>query len=137
MTAQAGDRLLLDDKDCELYAYPELPPHHPRVIERTELEARAAFGASWIFSTGCWRRYCARWAIRGDRLYLDGIDGIYRLDGEDPLFASWVTTTLRIPQGEMLCYIHLGDSIFERDLVIDIKKGHGGGALRGRQLVLC
>ena len=123
MTAQIGDRLLLEGKDYSLATCPSMPWHHARFRKLTDKELASTSGGR-VFSTACWRRYVAHWAIRGDRLFLEEIEGIYRLDGESPLFADWVTETLQVPQGPMLSYVHMGfGSIFERDLFLNVKMG--------------
>jgi hypothetical protein len=75
------------------------------------------------------------WEIKGSRLYLRGISGTYE-DGSpatlesifpgfpDRVFAHWYSGTLRIPQGEMLKYAHMGwASVYERDLLIEVADG--------------
>ena len=45
-------------------------------------------------------------------------------DSPDRVFAHWYSGTLRVPQGEMLNYVHMGyGSTFERDLLIEVKQG--------------
>jgi hypothetical protein len=123
MTAQIGDRLRLDGQSYSLATCPALPWHHARLVKLTEKEA-APESRLLIFSTACWRRYVADWSIHDDRLYLEKIDGLYRLDCEAPLFADWVTETLRVPQGKMLSYVHMGfGSIFERDVFLNVRMG--------------
>ncbi|MFM8509872.1 MAG: hypothetical protein ACKOCU_06045, partial [Betaproteobacteria bacterium] len=40
------------------------------------------------------------------------------------VFAHWYSGTLRVPQGELLKYRHMGwASTFERDLLIDVEDG--------------
>ena len=40
------------------------------------------------------------------------------------VFADWFNGEIRIPQGELLQYIHMGyESIFEKDLILKFKKG--------------
>jgi len=46
------------------------------------------------------------------------------LKKNEPIFASWFSGILRIPRGELLCYIHMGfGSVYERELLIKIVKG--------------
>ncbi|MBN2078201.1 MAG: hypothetical protein JW838_04505, partial [Spirochaetes bacterium] len=72
----------------------------------------------------CWRKYIATWEIREGRLYLVSIDGVYRLTGEGPLYADWVSGILRVPRGRMTRYVHMGfESRYEKELVITIEKG--------------
>ncbi|MCK5691146.1 hypothetical protein KAI87_17815 [Myxococcota bacterium] len=48
-------------------------------------------------STACWRRYIASWEIRDDKLFLSGLEGRFQLEGEEAIFAEWVSKTLEIP----------------------------------------
>jgi hypothetical protein len=124
MTAQIGDRLVVDGQDVTLMGCPALPWHHPRFHKLSKAEALELCRGRLIFSTACWRNYVADWHIDGGRLHLDRITGIYRLEGEEPLFADWVTETLRIAGGERLAYVHMGfGSVFEEDLLLDVQKG--------------
>jgi hypothetical protein len=113
MTAQAHERLILEGKETSMAFCPPLPDH-PRVIP-TE---------NRILSTGCWRGYIGTWELKDGKLYLVSIKGGYRLDGDAPLFADWVTAVLRIPEGEMLHYVHMGfGSVFEFENHIKIENG--------------
>jgi len=75
------------------------------------------------------------WDIQDSRLYLIDIAGSYE-DGSpatleslfpgfpDRVFAHWYSGTLRVPQGELLKYRHMGwASTFERDLLIEVEDG--------------
>jgi hypothetical protein len=45
-------------------------------------------------------------------------------DFPDRVFAHWYTGTVRIPQGKILQYVHMGyGSTFERDLMLEIERG--------------
>lgn len=42
----------------------------------------------------------------------------------EKVFAQWYSGTLRIPQGELLKYVHMGyGSTYERDLLLDVQWG--------------
>ena len=42
----------------------------------------------------------------------------------DRVFAHWYTGTLRVPQGKVLKYVHMGyQSTFESDMLIDVERG--------------
>lgn len=95
--------------------------------------------------TALWRGYMGTWEIREHRLYLIGLKGTLKggastsleafLPGvlsleaffpgfPDRVFAHWYSGNLRIPQGEMLKYVHMGyGSAYESDLIISIEKG--------------
>jgi hypothetical protein len=52
------------------------------------------------------------------------VDQIYRITGETPIFADWVTAVLRIPEGEQLHYVHMGfGSVYEFERHIKIVDG--------------
>ncbi len=85
--------------------------------------------------SGCIRGYEGTWEISDGKLYLIQLSGITKA-GEtvnletlfpgfpERVFAAWYTGTARLPQGEMLEYIHGGyASIYERDLFIEFDKG--------------
>ena len=85
--------------------------------------------------TALWRRYVGTWEILGERLYLIGLDATFE-DGTkvdlstlfsgypERVFAHWYSGKLRLPQGELLQYHHMGyASTYERDLFITIVQG--------------
>ena len=124
MTAQIGDGLRLDGQPAQLMGCPALPWHHPRFRKLSEAEAREVSKDSLIFSTACWRNYVADWRINNGKLYLERITGIYTLDGEELLFADWVTETLRISRGARLAYVHMGfGSVFDKDVLLEVRMG--------------
>lgn len=86
--------------------------------------------------TACWRGYVGKWKIEDGYLYLVSLHKCctsepktFPLDGvnpewKSPVKATWFTGTLRIVQGKMLNYRHMGfQSQYERDLFIEIKAG--------------
>ncbi len=122
MTAQVHEDLLLEGRRTSMTTCPPIPAEHPR-IECT---------AAPPLSTACWRGYVGQWEIREGRLYLLGVEGRYRLLGEEPLFAAWVSGVLTIPAGAMLQYVHMGfASVFEQELHLEIEEG----AVRRARLV--
>lgn len=124
MTAQIAETLLWEGAPVALFSCPPLPLHDPRLRERTADEAEDAPAASYYHSTACWRGYVATWEIREDRLWLLEVRGRYILEGDTPLWAAWVTATLRVPQGELLHYCHAGFlSVYEEDLLIEVVAG--------------
>ena len=85
-------------------------------------------------STACWRGYFGIWELRDKKLfiiklqaYLEGykeVDLNYLFPGKNEIFADWFSGEIRIPQGEMIQYVHMGyESIFEKDLILKFKKG--------------
>ena len=83
-------------------------------------------------STGCWRGYLGFWELRDKKLFIvklivtkdTQVDLNYLFPGQNEVFADWFSGEIRIPQGEMLKYVHMGyQSIFEKDLFLKFKKG--------------
>lgn len=61
---------------------------------------------------------------REDALYLAAVEGLYALQGEEPLLADWISETLRIPCGKVLFYRHMDFmTVYEEELFITIEKG--------------
>lgn len=118
MTAQTPELLLLDGVRRDMTYCPPLPDREPRIVT---VEAEVG---SPLNSTACLRGYRGSWELRDGRLYLAKLEGSRRLLAEEPIFADWVTGTLRLPEGEELRYVHLGfATVFERELEIDIEQG--------------
>ena len=85
--------------------------------------------------TALWRGYVGTWEIINDRLYLVELQGELK-SGQDAdletvfpgygerVFAHWYSGVIRLPQGKMLKYIHMGyGSTYERDLLLNFEKG--------------
>ena len=85
--------------------------------------------------TALWRGYVGRWELLNDRLYLVGLSGTLE-DGTEatlasifpdyPLrvFAHWYSGEVRMPQGNLLNYVHGGyASTYERDQFITFDRG--------------
>ena len=81
--------------------------------------------------TALWRGYVGTWEIINDRLYLIELHGELE-SGQDAdletvfpgygerVFAHWYSGVIRLPQGKMLEYIHMGyGSTYERDLLLE------------------
>lgn len=125
MTAQIGEQLLYDGRETTMCAEP--------------LEDYFAFGGRKpefaATSSALWRGYVGTWEITHDRLYMVALAGTLKDGTEasletifpgypDRVFAHWYSGTLRIPEGRLLEYIHMGyDSTYERDRIIEIEKG--------------
>jgi hypothetical protein len=125
MTAQFSELLLLEGKQQALCSYP-LASYFALGGESV------AFQAS---STALSRGYVGTWEIHDQRLYLTRLQG--SLQDESPVsletvfpgysqrvFAHWFSGTLRLPQGQLLHYVHGGfGSCYEQDLLIDVMRG--------------
>lgn len=86
-----------------------------------------------LFSSACWRGYRGRWEMTEDRLYLmellacHGDRSVWHEflpNEEPPLPADWYSGILRIPQGKLLQYVHMGfASVHEEDLYLVLVEG--------------
>lgn len=123
MTAQAREKLIFKGEETWMAAQP-LNDYLENVNDK-EFEAHCS---------ACWRGYFGQWEIKDDGLYLIGLDATikgnkavgldYLFPGQDRVFADWFSGEIRIPQGEMLDYVHMGyASLYERDLILVFKKG--------------
>lgn len=125
MTAQFAERLLYQGKEVAMCTNP-LGDYF------------AMGGYTPRFESNCtalWRGYVGRWEIVDERLYLielhgtleDGTEASVATifpDFPDRVFAHWYSGTIRIPQGMLLDYVHMGyGSTYERDLFLDIERG--------------
>lgn len=125
MTAQIGEKLIYDGREVSMCSEP--------------LGDYFAFGGNNpSFESNCtalWRGYVGTWEIINDRLYMVRLTGTLKDGTEatletvfpgypDRVFAHWYSGTLRIPEGKMLEYIHMGyGSSYERDRFLKIEKG--------------
>ena len=103
-------------------------PLYPYLKSRKDISFNAR-------STGCIRGYLGVWEINDKRLFLVKLKGhinknykVVKLDyifpGEKEVFAVLFIGKIRISQGELLQYIHLGyQSIFEKDLILEFTEG--------------
>jgi hypothetical protein len=122
MTAQVHEKLILDGRETSMAFCPPLPENDSRIILLKDDEIDGHGGI--IFSTACWREYIGTWEIKDNKFYLVNLKGRYKLNSESVILADWFTGTLRIPQGEMLHYVHMGyGSLFEKELHIKIENG--------------
>ncbi len=108
--------------------FPAIPLDQERIeaVPVDEVAALVLSGKadSVLLSTACWRQYIGKWRISGGRLYIVSLQGIYRLKGEEPLFAEWFTGLLSVPRGRCLQYVHMGvESVYEAMTLITVKEG--------------
>jgi hypothetical protein len=95
-------------------------------------------------STALWRSYVGTWEVVDDRLYLIKISATLESGTPatlehffpgfpDRVFAHWFSGKVRLPQGELLKYVHMGfGSTYERDEFIHFKYG----VMTGRHTVV-
>lgn len=125
MTAQFAETLILEGQAAAMCSQPLGSYFEFGGIEPDFTET----------NTALWRGYIGTWEILDGRLYLISLRGTLR-NGEpaslgaifpdypERVFAHWYSGILRIPQGELLEYVHAGyGSIYESDLLIDVEKG--------------
>ena len=133
MTAQVPDCLNYEGQRYEMFSNP-LESFFDNDYPRPEFKSP---------HTACWRGYEAEWEVDVDILYLVGLVGWVADDGDphpanirkvglEDLFpwaservrATWFTGDLRLPQGKMLEYVHMGyGSTYEQDLILTFDKG--------------
>lgn len=125
MTAQMGEKLIYEGREVSMCSEP-LGDYFAFGGNRPEFE---------FSCTALWRGYVGAWEIVDERLYLVGLSGTLKDGTEatletvfpgypDRVFAHWYSGTLRIPEGKMLEYVHMGyGSTYERDRFIEIEKG--------------
>lgn len=128
MTAQIPEKLIIEGKESFMTFCPPLPDDLGIITQLTReefLEGRKSGQINQIVgSTACWRGYIGTWEIKDGKFYLKKLEGRVRLTKEEPVFFDWFSGVLRIPQGKMLHYVHMGfGSIYEQELYIRIEKG--------------
>ncbi len=127
MTAQVHEQIRYQGKRMSLATCPDFPGDHPQISKVSEAELQRIAeekGMGIILSTACWRGYIGSWSIRRGKLFLTKLEGRYRLEGKEAIFAEWFTGDLRIPQGEILEYIHMGfDTVYEQEIILTLEQG--------------
>ena len=95
LTAQLHENMIYEGQDVSMFSFPGFPEDHPRVIELTDKQIWAK-GEPRRVSSNCWRGYIGSWEIKEGKLYLLNLERDYELEGDEPLFADWVTAELHI-----------------------------------------
>jgi len=124
MTAQIMERIKVDGQDLQMATEP-LSSYFHKTDKGRELVS---------YSTACWRGYLGTWEIMEGKLYLVDLEatitnfnkvGIdYFFPNNDKVFASWYSGEIRIPNGELLRYEHMGYmSVYDEDEYLTIEKG--------------
>jgi len=125
MTAQISEGLIYEGQQLSMCTNP-LGDYFAMGGDRPRFENNC---------TALWRGYVGTWEIVDGRLYLIKLRGDLEGGGEaslatifpdypDRVFAHWYSGTIRIPQGKLLNYVHMGySSTYERDLFLEIEKG--------------
>jgi hypothetical protein len=123
---QAKDRIVLDGAETELADGAFLPASHPRI-------ARLDPVAHWTGESDlkklflrafCRRGYIATWEVRDQRLWLLSLRGEYRVVGDEPLLADWISGQLRVPLGPALHYTNTAyRAVYQRELHLALTAG--------------
>ena len=123
MTAQIKELLLYKGKKIGMAT----EPLEPYLQNRKDID--------FLFrSTACSRGYFGIWELRDKKLFIIKLKGCikdykevdlnYLFPNKNEVFADWFSGDIRIPQGKMLQYVHLGyKSIFEKDLLLKLEDG--------------
>lgn len=142
-TAQFGEHLEYEGKDIVMFSEPLRP--FLATLKKSPFASRCS---------ACWRGYIGEWKIEGNKLFLvrlragvpiekDYTPGrvpeaftvqpgksddiplkIFFKDEANPVFASWYSGIIRVPQGKLLDYEHMGyESTFESDLMLLLSHG--------------
>nr|MBP7911909.1 hypothetical protein [Pseudomonadales bacterium] len=125
MTAQIPEVLRFESREHPMCTEP--------LEDYFELGGRKSPFASYC--TANWRGYIGTWEVRGQRLYLVGLEGRSGEGAELTLvslfpghgsrvYAHWYSGTVRLPEGKLLKYFHGGyGSTYERDRLLRFDKG--------------
>ena len=77
-----------------------------------------------IGSTACWRNYIGTWEIKDGKFYLKDLEGRMRMTKKEPVHATWFSGVLKVPEGKVLKYVHLGfETLYEKEIHIMIENG--------------
>jgi hypothetical protein len=102
MTVQVPDYLELGGKRLCVYFRSHLPDNHVGISAATADKIAMLAVPTWNR-----RGYIGTWQFVDKRLQLVRLEGIYIKRSKPPLFAFWITDTLRVPMGELLCGVSL------------------------------
>jgi hypothetical protein len=136
-TSQQPDVLIYKGKSYDLFANP-LEDFYKGKRTRPSFRVKPN-----VISTGNWRGYVATWSLENGSLYLLKIDAWICRDWDEKscrmvnlknLFgnrylegrvrADWFSGNLRMPDGELLQYVHMGyGSVYERELTFIVESG--------------
>jgi hypothetical protein len=114
--------MIYEGQDVSMFSFPGFPEGHPRVIELTD-EQIWAKGKARRVSSNCWRGYLGSWEIKDGRLYLLKLERDYDLEGDEPLFADWVTAELHIIMDSDFPELRAGSVGGEKLRVVKVANG--------------
>jgi hypothetical protein len=121
MTAQASEILFYKGEEYQITSEP-----------LTDFLKNSTKSFNWT-NTGCWRGYIGTWKIDNNKLFIVKLEGNstsgsvgldYLFPNQKEVFANWFSGELKVPQGEMIKYIHRGHfSVYEKDIIFTFSKG--------------
>ena len=132
LTHQLHENMIYEGKDVSMFSFPGFPEDHPRIIELTDKQIWKK-GEARRVSSACWRGYIGSWEIKDGRLYLLKLERDYELEGNEPLFAEWVSEELHIivepsfeglragPGGEKIMLVKIENGIVQDDAIKEQK----------------
>lgn len=129
MTAQIPETLFYRGKKHEMCTEP--------LFDYLELTGKCLPAPAGGWCSALWRGYTGEWRVVRKHLFLTALRGLHGQDGDDPhglralfpdaegrVFAAWFTGEVRLPQGKLLDYLHMGyGSLYERDLFLRFERG--------------
>jgi hypothetical protein len=122
LTAQVHENMIYEGQDLSMFSFPGFPEDHPRIIELTDKQIWAK-GEPRRVSSNCWRGYIGSWEIKEGKLYLIKLERDYDLEGDEPLFADWVTAELHIIMCSDFPELRAGLVGGEKIKVVQVKNG--------------
>ncbi|TBR59813.1 hypothetical protein BLD44_028180 [Mastigocladus laminosus UU774] len=124
MTAQVCERLIFNGEIIPMAFRQQLLEQKPRVMKLNDQNINIDNDSPLTFSTTCWRFQIGTWEIKNGQLYLVDVFGFYKMLGKAPIPANWFTGVIKIPQGKLLRYVHMGfGSVYEQEIHVTIKNG--------------
>lgn len=136
MTVQIGEKLIYNETEFFMASY----PLNPYLKMRPDIQFKGRLTLNH-------RGYRGSWKIEDNKLHLIDLSGTiletihnennnylttnfknvslnYLFPGNETVFAEWFTGVIRIPQGEVLKYVHHGyGTIYEKDLFLRLEDG--------------
>ena len=129
MTAQVSEELILEAKKTSMAFCPTIPDDPDIITKIPPEEWSCNTNESEEFpdifnSSACWRGYIGTWEIKDGKFFLNKLVGHIKLAKNEPIHATWFTGVLKVPQGKLVHYVHMGfGSLYEKELHIKIEAG--------------
>lgn len=137
-TAQQGEMIFINGKK---YIMLSCPIEADSIVSEAIEEIKPT---GTVSNTSLWREYIGYWSIKNENLYLDSLKFEVEVSGdfetrtiilknvntlsaykdEHGVKASWFSGELRLVQGELIKYVHMGfESIYEKETFLTLKEG--------------